>query len=78
MVTRLIGWPVSCQLIYKILSGKTAQKNHQPKTRTGLIWMVAFGMVAGVCFNLAFGSVLWNAEGILGGLITGVLIYAIS
>ena len=52
--------------------------NQQPKSRAGVIWMTAGGIVAGMIFNLAFGSVVWNTEGILGGMITGVLIYFIS
>ena len=43
-----------------------------------LALMLISGAMAGVGFNLALGSVPWNTEGILGGLVCGVLIYTFS
>jgi hypothetical protein len=40
--------------------------------------MLFSGALAGVGFNLALGSMPWNIEGILGGLVSGTLIYAFS
>lgn len=44
----------------------------------GLLWTLLAGIIAGAGFNLAFGSVAWNTEGILGGLVSAMLIYIIS
>lgn len=40
--------------------------------------MVIAGGIAGVGFNVALGSFAWNPEGILGGLLSGLLIYIVS
>ena len=40
--------------------------------------MLIAGALAGVGFNLALGSMPWNIEGILGGLVSGMLIYEFS
>jgi len=42
------------------------------------MWMLAAGAVAGICLNLAFGSVPWSVEGITGGMVSALLIYVIS
>jgi hypothetical protein len=44
----------------------------------GLYMMVIAGGIAGVGFNVALGSFAWNLEGILGGLLSGLLIYVVS
>jgi hypothetical protein len=44
----------------------------------GLFVMVIAGAIAGVGFNVALGSFAWNMEGILGGLLSGLLIYIVS
>ncbi len=44
----------------------------------GLIVMTIAGGIAGAGFNLAFGSAPWNFEGILGGLLSGLLVYLVS
>ena len=56
----------------------TNQTNQQSKGRTDVIWMLAGGIAAGMVFNLSFGSVVWNTEGVLGGLVSAILIYIIS
>jgi len=43
-----------------------------------LALFVVSGAAAGAGFNLALGSVPWNIEGILGGMVCGALIYAFS
>jgi hypothetical protein len=48
------------------------------KPLIGYVWMLAAGTVAGIFFNLAFGSVAWSLEGIMGGAASALLIYAIS
>lgn len=40
-----------------------------------LVFALVLGVLAGACFNLAFGSTLWSSEGILGGLISSILVY---
>lgn len=49
-----------------------------PKPLIGYVWILAAGIVAGICFNLAFGSVAWSEQGIMGGMASALLIYAIS
>ncbi|MEI9475668.1 MAG: hypothetical protein WCO26_03740 [Deltaproteobacteria bacterium] len=49
-----------------------------PKPLIGYLWFLATGAVAGICFNLAFGSVAWSVEGITGGMASALLIYAMS
>ena len=60
------------------MHSKSRDTKQQPKSRVGVIRMTAGGMVAGMIFNLAFGSVVWNTEGILGGMLTGLLMYFVS
>ena len=48
------------------------------KKNLGLIWLLPAGAVAGAAFNLAFGTVPWNPEGILGGLLSALLIHILS
>lgn len=45
---------------------------------SGLMLMLCGGAIAGVGFNVAFGAWAFSGEGILGGLISGFLIYTIS
>jgi len=63
--------------MHSILKGIN-QTNHQPRSRTGVICMLAGGIIAGAGFNLAFGSVVWNTECILGGLVSAMLVYIVS
>jgi hypothetical protein len=44
----------------------------------GLVWMLAAGVLVGMGLNLAFGSAFSNLQGILGGLVSGLLIYLVS
>lgn len=44
------------------------------KFRLLFIWYFGAGVLAGAGFNLAFGSALWNVEGIIGGLVSAILI----
>ena len=53
-------------------------KEGKPKMLYGLLWTLLAGIIAGAGFNLAFGSVACNTEGILGGLVSSILIYIIS
>lgn len=43
-----------------------------------LLVMIFCGGIAGACLNVALGSFAWNLEGILGGLLSGLLVYLIS
>lgn len=36
------------------------------------------GLIAGICFNLAFYAPAWSLEGIWGGLLSAALIYFFS
>ncbi|AFM23509.1 hypothetical protein [Desulfomonile tiedjei] len=44
----------------------------------GFLVMMIAGGIAGACFNVALGSFVWNLEGILGGLISGLLVHFVS
>jgi len=48
------------------------------KTGTGIVAMLIAGGIAGMSFNVALGSFASNPEGILGGLLSGLLIYTVS
>jgi hypothetical protein len=48
------------------------------KKDAGFLVMIFWGGVAGACLNVALGSFAWNLEGILGGLLSGLLVYVIS
>jgi len=60
------------------LLAKLISKEGKPKMAYGLFWTLLAGIIAGAGFNLSFGSVVWNTEGILGGLVSALLIYIIS
>ncbi len=40
----------------------------------GLLYSVTIGILAGACFNLAFGAAFWCTEGLLGGLLSALLV----
>jgi hypothetical protein len=52
--------------------------NKNKKTDLGLLVMMIAGGIAGACLNVALGSFAWNLEGILGGLLSGLLVYLMS
>ncbi|MDD5204926.1 MAG: hypothetical protein PHS17_05870 [Desulfobacterales bacterium] len=54
---------------------KEKGKNQGRGHRKTLPIALALGLLAGFCFNLAFGSTAWCSEGLLGGLISAVLVY---
>lgn len=43
-----------------------------------LVYILVAGLVAGICFNVAFSAPAWNIEGISGGLLSAALIYLFS
>ena len=58
--------------------GDAAEARSKSEAIRSFALIAVSGAVAGAGFNLALGSVPWNTEGILGGLVCGVLIYAFS
>ncbi|HUU40308.1 MAG TPA: hypothetical protein VMW42_05150 [Desulfatiglandales bacterium] len=60
------------------LLAKLISKEGKPKLAYGLLWMLLAGIIAGAGFNLALGSVVWNTEGILGGMLAGLLMHIVS
>jgi len=57
---------------------KITSKEGKKKTVCKVLLFLFSGIICGTCFNVCFGSVLWNTEGILGGLVSSILIYIIS
>lgn len=43
-----------------------------------LFWIMGVGIMAGSLFNLALGAALWNVGGLLGGAVSGLLVYLTS
>lgn len=43
-----------------------------------LLRLAAAGLAVGILFNLAFGAVPWQPDGLAGGLLAGILIHAVS
>lgn len=43
-----------------------------------LMSILGAGLIAGICFNLAFYAPAWSLEGIWGGLLSAALIYFFS
>jgi hypothetical protein len=59
--------------------GKTkTEKRDMRDTMKGLGLMLGAGAIAGMGLNIAFGTKVWNPEGVIGGLVSALLIYIIS
>lgn len=56
----------------------TKMREKNKKKDAGFLVMIFCGGIAGACLNVALGSFVWNPEGILGGLLSGLLVYLIS
>jgi len=60
------------------MSAQSTTEEGQRKKTFDLLRMLVVGALVGAGFNLAFGSVPWKLEGILGGLVSAVCICIFS
>lgn len=65
-------------MIRKIFKTEAPREENRLKFGWLSMWTLGAGALAGAGFNLAFGSAVWNVEGLLGGLVSALLINFIS